>query len=141
MGFKMNCDKEIISVGEDVLEIETKPITMIFKDPNLTKDIEYANHLKLDLEVCVYHADRTQTYHALTPELLLTVFPGLEETTPDFLRDQGIGVRHAVGRIDMTLKYMDMGVPIAWVHPEDSLHPKAQLAFGDLAIFFANYKK
>ena len=138
--------REIIAVGDDVHEIETRPITLICKSPEVSQDVEYANRLKLDFEACIYHVERTKTYHNLTPQLVAKVFEQLnqDDVTPDNVRNQGIGIKHVAGRVDMTLKYMDMGVdmgvPIAWVYPEAGLHPKAQCELGDLAIFFANYQ-
>ena len=130
--------KEVIAVGDDVLEIDAAPLTLIFKSPNLTKDVTYAGRLPLNMEACLYHMERTQTIHADTPKYVRMAFPFyLDEITPDSIRREGMGFQHVAGRIDMTLKYMQMGVPIAWVHPEDGLHPKVQLALADVAIILA----
>ena len=45
------------------------------------------------------------------------------------------GMKHLVGRIDMTLKFLDMGIrQIAWKYPEAGLHPKWQAELGDVLI-------
>tara|TARA_Y100000034_G_scaffold130495_1_gene189096 strand:+ start:3218 stop:3643 length:426 start_codon:yes stop_codon:yes gene_type:complete len=130
--------KEIIGIGDDVHEIEVRPLTLLFKSPNLTQDVEYAERIPLDYEVCTYHMDRVQKFHALTPILVKMVFVDYDkEITPGNCRDEGRGFQHIAGLMDMTLKFMDKGVPIAWVHPESHIHPKHQCQLGDVAVCLA----
>jgi hypothetical protein len=129
--------KEIIAVGDDVHEIDVKPITLICKSADCP-DVEYAERVRLTLEVCIYHMDRTQTFHSKTPELFKMVFPNYDkEVTPDAIRQEGMGMKHVAGRIDMTLKFIDMGIKFAWVYPEACLHPAAQVNLGDVLISLA----
>ena len=130
-------EKEIIAVGNDVHEIEVRPITLICKSAHVP-DVEYAERVKLDLEACLYHIDRVQTFHPQTAELIRMVFKGYEgPITPEVCRQNGLGWRHVAGRIDMSLKFIQMGIKFAWVYPEAGLHPSAQCELGDVIIRLA----
>ncbi len=129
---------EVISVGNDVHEIELRPITLIFKDPALAQDIEYASRISLDYDVCTYHMERVQKFHRLTPVLIKMVFTDYEkEITPGNCREEGRGFQHISGLLDMTLKFRDQGVPIVWVHPESHIHPKHEAQLADVIICLA----
>jgi hypothetical protein len=41
---------------------------------------------------------------------------------------------HLMGLIDLSLKFIDMKIPIVWKAPESYLHPGWQVALADLAI-------
>jgi hypothetical protein len=126
---------ETIVVDGTEHEIVVKPITIVVKDAGITTNTVYKDRLPLDLEACLYHMDRVQKFDSRTPYFVSKVFPQLkEEVNPTTVRANGLGVRHFAGRIDMTLKLMDQGVPIAWVYPEAGLHPSSQLILADVII-------
>jgi len=132
--------KEIIAIGNDVHEIEVRPITLICKGANVP-DAEYAERFRLTLEVCLYHIDRVQTFHERTEELVRMVFKNYEGTiTPDVCRQNGLGWRHVAGRIDMSLKFIQMGIKFAWVYPEAGLHPSAQVELADVILILTNIR-
>ncbi|GAF80738.1 unnamed protein product, partial [marine sediment metagenome] len=80
-----------------------------------------------------------QKFHDRTAELVQMVFKNHEgPITPDVCRKNGLGYRHVGGRMDLTLKLMQRGVPIAWVYPEAGLHPSAQVELGDVIIRLIN---
>jgi len=129
--------KEIIAVGDDVHEIDVRKITLICKDAK-TPDVEYAERIPLDLEACLYHIDRVQKFDDRTAELVRMVFKYDGEITPDICRKNGLGWRHVAGRIDLSLKFMQMGIPFAWIYPEAGLHPSAQCELADVIILLSN---
>jgi hypothetical protein len=59
----------------------------------------------------------------------------------DWVQTEGSGSRHVLGLVDMTLKLIDMNVPVVWIHPESHLHPSAQANLADLALAFVEYAK
>lgn len=115
--------------------IPVRPITVIVKGSQVSEDIKYKDRIALDMPMSLYHMDRTQTFHADIGKYIEMVFPNYkEEITPCNIRKEGLGMRHFAGRMDMTLKFLDMKVPFAWVYPEAGLHPGCQGALADILI-------
>ena len=126
--------KEIIAIGDSVHEIEVKPITLIFKGPNVP-DVEYAGRFPMGMDVCLYHMDRVQVFHAETERLMKVVFKDYKGSlSPDGVRKMGLGFKHVGGRIDLSLKLKDKNIPFAWIYPESGLHPSACTELADVVI-------
>jgi hypothetical protein len=128
--------EETIEIGGIEHKIVVRPITLIVKGPTLTDDVKYKDRIPLDMTACLHHMDRTATFHKDVPFYIDKVFPhyAQKEVTPCSIRKEGLGMRHFAGRIDLSLKFIDMGVPFAWVYPEDGLHPASQAALGDVLV-------
>ena len=134
-----------ITVGEDKVgeNIPARPINLIFKDHSHPVYAEATKFLKLRPEHCIYHAERVTNLHHRTPELVELVVQDEEGgATWTILESQfrnreacPFEVKHLIGRIDMTLKFLDLGIrKFHWVHPEAGLHPRWQLGLADLLI-------
>ena len=124
-----------IKIGE--IEVEVKqPLTLIYSGADVVNQpVKYGpDVVVLDPEACVYHAERVSELHELLPDSLYSVTGQKIEDFGSSL-EWTYGVRHLVGRLDMTLKFMQLGaVKIAWKYPEAGLHPKWQLELSDLLI-------
>lgn len=148
----MDGTEKIIVAGEE-LEIPVKPITPIFQDG--TMRIDYPKRVPLMDRDTIYHVTRVKKLHPIALEYFHIIFPHiLEGYTQDdtegetwfhhpteasvrfteWIRFEGGGVQHALGLMDMTLKLSDMGVGVAWIHPESHLHPSASVNLGDVLI-------
>lgn len=125
---------EKITIGGDEHEIEVKQITLICKSEKVLHDVKYEERIPIDIEASFYHMERVKVFHPLTEDYIRQVFDYKGSCTPDEVRRMGSGFKHFGGRIDLTLKLMSQGVPIAWVHPEDCLHPAAQARLADVLI-------
>jgi len=127
-----------IHIGDSVHEIETKPITLVFRSPDLTEQTSYEGCLKLEPDHCLYHMERTLSFDPRTPELVAIVFKvDPDKVTPRWVKTQDRAVQHVAGRIDMTLKLMDKGIRVVWACPEAYLHPRHQCELGDVVIRLA----
>ena len=140
-----------ITVGGDKAgeNIPARPINLIFKDPSHPVPVEAPKFLTIRPEHCIYHAERVTNFHHRTPELVELVVQD-EEGRPEWsclesqltIRTGGgnreacpFEIRHLIGRIDMTLKFLDLGIrKFHWVHPEAGLHPRWALGLADLLI-------
>lgn len=141
-----------ITVGGDKVgeNIPARPINLIFKDHSHPVCAEATKFLKIRPEHCIYHAERVTNLHKRTPELVeLVVQASSFGATSTILESQfrsgfarlkdreacPFEVKHLIGRIDMTLKFLDLGIrKFHWVHPEAGLHPRWQLGLADLLI-------
>lgn len=136
---------EEIQVGEQKLPIEVKPLTLIFKSGDFNEEIKYPNRIPIGIQDAIYHIERVKKLHKDLFYYLVMVIPSLEkdlgklsiDALPQKINQMGIGVKHLAGRLDLSLKFIDMKVPFAWIHPEDGLHPAVQAQLGDVAIEFS----
>lgn len=137
--------QETIHVGKQEHLIEVKPLTIVCKSPNLIDEIEYPKRFPITADMTIYHAERCENWHVETWDcffrLFKTAFQQIDEQTKqDFIRNirsKGKEFLHGVGLIDMSLKLIDMGVPIVWKYPETYLHPAVCCELGDLSIYLA----
>lgn len=125
-----------IKIGNDVREIDAAPITLIYKDPKITQDLEYEGRVKLSPELCHEHLHSIEELHPLTEHYVRIVFPDYDKSWDlGWVRgNEGSGFKHVVGRVDFTLHAQDKSVPLVWTYPEASLHPATQANLADLLI-------
>lgn len=128
--------KETIIIGKEKHDIEVKPLTLICPGANLTDSIKYPKRLKIDFEASIYHIERVQKFHDETRKFIRQVFKIAESVPlyPDQVRKMGDGIRHFAGRIDLSLKLIQMKVPFVWVYPEACIYPANQAEMADVAI-------
>ena len=135
-----------IKVGEQELEIEPGPITLVFPSPamQLAPPIRYPNRLTITPEDTVYHARRVQKLHPdfeigwrLFMDMTTPVMPVDYSIDPETIRGMYIGAIHLMGLIDITLKLRDLKVEVVWKFPETYMHPGWQVALADLVIWLA----
>lgn len=128
---------EIIKIAGDEHEVPIAPLTLIVPDASMVAErIEYPCRVDIDLEGALFHLEHVQKFDTKSARFVRQVFELGEdvEVTPDSVRRMGLGARHFGGRIDLTLKLMQLEVPIAWKYPEAGLHPRAQLALADVLL-------
>jgi hypothetical protein len=143
----------IEDVSGKELEIETKPITIICKSPEILEKIKYKNVLPIHAKDGIYHASLVKKIHPKTLEFFFIVFPHLSKTWPTFdklktlncwsteIENCDEGVQSVFGCIDLILKFTDMKVQTVWIRPETGLHPKWCCNLGDLVIVLSEYMK
>jgi len=104
------------------------------KELGATIQPQYKGATVIDHAAAMYHGKRVRRLHADTLRLA-----GLAISTAGMSQDafcdgdNGDGQINIVGLIDMTLKLIDMSVPIVWRFPESGLHPSVQTGLGDVA--------
>jgi hypothetical protein len=126
-----------LEIGNDKVDV-TEHLVVVVPDAGITtEEVGYpAGCVVLDIEYCIYHVDRVIKFHDKLPDLVERV-TGSEFEYADRKRRSSwsLGMRHLVGCLDMTLKFLDAGVSqIAWRFPESGLHPKWQVELADVAI-------
>ena len=122
--------------------IEAKKITLVYKSPSHPMSVRGVGFLRITPETSVYHGERVEKLHPRTPHfvMLATQQEGSEEwdrieTTWRNREFCPFELNHIIGRIDLTLKFRDLGVNrIQWVHPEAGLHPVWCCGLGDVLI-------
>lgn len=132
----MNETQEKVVIEGQEHTIPLRDITLICTAPDFHSRIRYPNRLEISHEESLYHMDRVQRFHPRTAGMVAKVFK-VEDTgkvTPDWCRREGTGVRHCAGLIDLTIKMMQKGVPVVWIHPESFLHASAQAELADVLI-------
>lgn len=132
-------------MGETVVvngqEVAAKAVTIVCH--NGPEDASIPGHVPVDAEVALYHAERVRVLHDLTRPFFAIVFPGAPRELFDVAtrHRQGSGYRHLLGRIDLTLKFIDTGVRFYWKYPESYLHPSAQCDLADLVLALSRYQQ
>jgi hypothetical protein len=108
--------------------------------------IEYKGRVPLTIEVTTYHAARCRRWHHETERLFAKVIPDRDgrrswiwvvEYARKNAGSPGTGELHVAGLIDLILKFQDLQIPIAVIHPEAGLHPKIVLPLTDVLIELA----
>lgn len=122
-------------------EIDTKPITMLVAKHQ--PKIEYLERMVIDAEMTIYHGNLVQKLHSefaffwkLWVESASSTVD--YEITATHIRTMSRAFIHAMGLIDLSLKFQDMKVPFAWVLPETYLYPSFAAALTDLVIAINN---
>jgi len=85
----------------------------------------------------VYHAERVVKLHKRTAELVkLVLKKDYNKEFTDTYKKAGWSttIKHLVGLMDLTLKFIDMKVPWMWSLPETHLHPKYQANLTDAIL-------
>ena len=128
-------DKIEMKIGDQTLEAPASKINLVYKAPDMHRRIEYPDRFRLDAEKCFEHTEWVKEFHPRTPGLVAKVFDvEPEKVTPDWVREQGSGMKHIASLIDVSLKLMGKGVQTVWVHPEAYLHPRCQLELADVLV-------
>ena len=47
-------------------------------------------------------------------------------------------MRHVLGLLDLSLKFIDMKIPFGWRYPETYLHPGTVVELSDIMIIWIN---
>jgi hypothetical protein len=126
--------ERILLDGEEQT-IRVRPITLIVKSPNTPFDVQAPERLMIDARMTLAHAAQVVTLHPKTEGLFRTVFPKYDrDVTPDEIRREGVGMRHVLGLIDLTLACVVEGRKCGWRYPESFLDPAAQLGLADVLV-------
>lgn len=114
-------------------------ISLVYKDPQFPARIEAPGFFRITPEMSVLHSGHIKKLHHRTPQLTMRII----DKGGDWDLIFGIWsdaecpfeVAHLIGRIDLTLTLLDMGIKrIHWAFPEAGLHPAWQTEIGDLLI-------
>lgn len=131
---------ERIKIGDQSLEIEVAPITLIVKAPSVIHDVQSDERVFIDCYTTVRHAEESPDAHPMTERLFKIVFPEYTlPVLPSNMRREGMGAKHVFGLIDLSLRHIDAGTKIGWRYPESYLHPKCQCDLADVLIELIRY--
>ncbi len=129
--------ERILLDGEE-WTIQVRPITLIVKSPNMPFDVQAPERLMIDARMTLAHAAKVVTLRPKTEGLFRLVFPKYERAvTPDEIRREGVGMRHVLGLIDLSLGCVAAGRKCGWRYPESFLDPAAQLGLADVVVALA----
>jgi hypothetical protein len=91
------------------------------------------SRLLIDAEMTLAHTALVTTLHPRTEGLFRLVFPGYDRpVTPAGIRTEGLGMRHALGLIDLSLRCMEEGRAFGWREPATLLDLPAQHGLADV---------
>ena len=128
------------------MKVVGKSLTLIFKDPASPERVRGVGFVTITPEIAIYHAEKVKKLHQHTSAYVMGVI-GQKSTWDVISQIWGSGnapfeLNHLVGRVDMTLKFIDMGINrIQWSHPEAGLHPAWQVEMADLLVRLARIGK
>ena len=122
----------LISGSREMTEKEY--LSVITKGTLVTEDIDYGDRIIIDMPTALEHAYEIEVghmpLHECTIEYTNIVFPTITEEN---WIEQGQGVHHLLGRIDLSLKLGDV-TTFMWRNPEDSISPGDQVKITDLIL-------
>ncbi len=91
--------------------------------------------LMIDPEKTLAHAAQVTALHPRTERLFRIVFPEYDRpVTPAGVRTEGLGMQHALGLIDLSLRCMEEGRAFGWRAPETFLDLPAQHGLADVLV-------
>lgn len=120
--------ERILANGE-AHDIEARKITLVCHGSGV--DCEFPERMTINPNDSVYHAERVKKIHENTPHWLDVIF------NSDVPPKSSLAYRHALGLVDLSLKYADMGVQFGWKYPETYLHPACQVHLADFAVYLS----
>lgn len=117
-------------------------MTLLYKGANYPHSANGVGFLRITPEASVHHGERVNNLHARTPDYVMGIVNVHKGTTWPAIQASWknreacpFELNHLIGRIDLTLKFLDMGIrKLQWVHPEAGLHPAWQGNLGDTII-------
>ena len=140
--------------GDRPLEAdETGKLNMVYKSPHGPAKVKAEGFFDITPEMSLLHASHTAEncykLHERTPDEAMRIIDPKEIGSPwsKILvvwqdRKAAYEINHLIGRIDLTLRVLDMGVrKIQWSQPEAGLHPAWCCEMGDLLIRLAGAGK
>jgi hypothetical protein len=87
----------------------------------------------IDSEMTRAHAAQVTALHPKTGGLFRLVFPKYDRpVTPANIRTEGLGMQHALGLIDLSLRCIQAGREFGWREPEILLDLPAQHGLADV---------
>ena len=126
-------EKETLISGSREMT-EKEYLKVIVKGTEVTKDIDHGDRIIIDMPTALEHAYEIEVghmpLHECTIEYTNIVFPTI---TKENWIEQGQGVHHLLGRIDLSLKLGDV-TTFMWRNPEDSIGPGDQVKITDLIL-------
>jgi hypothetical protein len=94
-----------------------------------------ASRFLIDPEITLAHASQVTALHPRTERLFRLVFPKYDRpVTPANIRTEGLGMQHALGLIDLSLRCMEEGRAFGWRAPETFLDLPAQHGLVDVLL-------
>lgn len=118
------------------------PFTIAFH--NGTVRLKHAGRVEIKPKDTRLHGERVERLHPLTPDVARLVD---DQLTDEVLRD--VQSRNEgpdswlriIGMVDMALKLIDMGYPVALVTPDAGLNPRQRLRLDDMTLFLSQRAK
>lgn len=120
-----------VTIGQESHDIEVRRVTLVVPGPQSHQRIRYPGLVEIDLEMSCHHARLVEVLHPEVEQYFLKIFPDSE--LPE-RKSAGTGALHVIGRLDLSLKLQDLGVPFMWKYPEAGLHPVAQAPLADVIM-------
>ena len=89
----------------------------------------------IDPEMTLAHAAEVTVLHPKAEQLFRLVFPKYDGVvTPAGIRTEGLGMQHALGLIDMSLRSIEEGRAFGWQGPDTFLDLAAQSGLANVLI-------
>lgn len=128
--------KESIVIGDETLEIETRPITLVFNTSPLKSG--YPNRHMIDPEWTLANYRSLVEITEATARLFKIVFPDFDlPITKASIDKCSLGHQHVVGLMALSIHFLNTRQPFGWRFPETYLHPRHQANLADALIWFA----
>lgn len=130
---------EKIIADNTVLDIDVKPITLVFNKDHL--NIRYPDRFIIScFETLKYleEIDEVNKYSACLFKIVVPFFK--DKVDKQTLLSSGNGYRHLIGLIGLTLNFIKEDKKFVWSYPESYLHPSLQGNLADLQIIITQQK-
>lgn len=129
--------KENIVIDKSTHELEVQPYTLIFNSTN--SEISYPERIVISPDVTLKYFEEKEEvniYEECFFRLVITDFD--LNFDKENLKSANMGVKHLIGLISLTLKYILENKKFMWKLPESFIHPKYQGNLADLMIVLNN---
>lgn len=123
--------RENVYVDQELHQIDTKPITLIFNSNCATY---YPDRIMIDPEMTLRKFRELTDITVFQIGLFKQIIPDFTPVTLDSLLGAHIGFQHVMGLVTCTLELMLLKKPFGWKWPETYLHPKYQGNLADVLI-------
>ena len=137
-----------VKIGEDQIEIETKPVTIVAPSQEMANQrmemvdediVTITPELTLKAAASVSQAEWAELIGV--PQFVDMLKLVTKSDPPEMLASAGLGFKHLVGLVLLTIEAINDEKRPHWAYPETYLHPAWQVGLADLVVFITSEGK
>lgn len=129
--------KEKIKINDCDHELEVQPCTLVFNSTN--SEIIYPERIVISPDITLKHFEEKEEINIYEECFFRVVITDFQlNLDKEKLKSVNMGVKHLIGLISLTLKYILEDKKFIWKLPESFIHPKYQGNLADLMLILNN---